>query len=286
MQALAGRLWPLGFHPGGLGWCLATDQLGHDITLFTDHDELLGFASVEQPGVLVCQADPTRPEIAKAIVDWFLERDGSPVLRVAVADADEALRGAVERAGFRRVDAARPLYWMRRDATPTHPAPPARYAVRAVTPDEYGARVAVHRASWNPHALPWHPEHRPDYPPEARSGHSARMYARVRDAWLYDPALDLVAVAEDGAFVGCCIVWLDRKTGAAEIEPLGVVPDHRRRGVAGSLCTEAIRRVALAGGSALYINQGPNAAYPAPAGAYAKAGFDVVERGRSYELRR
>ncbi|MGH7339743.1 MAG: hypothetical protein ACREKH_04565, partial [Candidatus Rokuibacteriota bacterium] len=140
MQRLASRLWPLGFHPGGLGWCLATDQFGRDIAVFVDDDELLGFAGVDEPGVLLAQADPKRPEVAKAIVDWFLESDGSPVLRVGVIDADAALRQAVEAAGFIRVDAARPVFRMHRDTTPGTPAPPARYSVRAVEPDEHQAR--------------------------------------------------------------------------------------------------------------------------------------------------
>lgn len=36
--------------------------------------------------------------------------------------------------------------------------------------------------------------------------------------------------------------------------------------------------MAAAGGRELFINTGPNAAYPAPSSAYAKAGFTVIER--------
>lgn len=165
---------------------------------------------------------------------------------------------------------------MVREATDDVPASPAGYTVRSVLDDELPARVAVHRAAWNPHALPWHPDHRPQYPPDARSGHSLEMYEAVRRAWMYDPTRDLVAVAPDGSLVGCCIVWLDERTQVAEIEPLGVVPAHRRRGVAQAVCHEATRRVAAAGGRQLVIARWPNPAYPAPAGAYARAGFDVA----------
>ena len=41
------------------------------------------------------------------------------------------------------------------------------------------------------------------------------------------------------------------------------------------------RRVAAAGGRELIIGQWPNPAYPAPAAAYAKAGFEVIQLERS-----
>jgi ribosomal protein S18 acetylase RimI-like enzyme len=167
---------------------------------------------------------------------------------------------------------------MRRPATIDVPSPPAGYQVRAVREDELGQRVEAHRAAWNPHALPWPVGHRPSYPPDATSGHDLETYRRVRGAWMYDRSLDLVVVAPDGSFAGCSIVWLDPRTGVAEIEPLGVVPAHRRRGVAQALCHEAMRRVAEAGGRELVISQWPNPAYPAPAGAYARAGFEVVRQ--------
>jgi predicted N-acetyltransferase YhbS len=286
MQRLASGLWPIGLHAGGLAWCVATDQFGDEIALFEDGDELVGFAGTDPPGQLVAQVDPDRPDAASAIVDWFTARAGPGELRVDVIDDDRTLRGAVEAAGFGRLGDDRPIWQMRRAATTEAPPPPHGYMVRSPRPDETAERVAVHRAAWSPHALPWHPEHRPSYPPGAQSGHSQAIYERVRAAWLYDPDLDLVALAPDGSFAGCCIVWLDPATGVAEIEPLGVGPEHRRRGVAGALCHEALRRVANAGGREIVINSGPNIAYPAPGGAYAKAGFRAVDRGRSYRLTR
>ncbi len=284
MQRLASRLWPLGFHPGGLAWAVATDQFGDEVQIFGDGEEVLGFVGTDLDRLLG-QADPARPDVARAIVEWFVETDPSGRMRVGVVDADVVFRTALESAGFVRLEDERPVYIMRREASVEVPPPPTGYRVRSVEPHETDARVAVHRASWNPHALPWHPDHRPAYPPDAVSPHSEALYARVRAAPLYDPELDLVAVATDGSFAGCCIVWLDPESGSAEIEPLGVVPAHRRRGVAGALCDEATRRVAAKGGSEVVINQGPNVAYPAPAGAYAKAGFRAIERGRMYARR-
>jgi ribosomal protein S18 acetylase RimI-like enzyme len=285
LASLASRLWPLGFHPGGLVWNVATSQMGEEVSIFSDGDTVVGFAA-KDGNRLLGQADPSHPDAAGAIAEWFVEQDPSGRMRVAVVDANTAFRSTLELAGFARLEDEAPVYLMRRDASIDAPAPPSGYAVRSVAPHETGARVAVHQEAWNPHALPWYPDHRPNYARDAASPHSAAIYARVRAAPLYDPELDLVAVADDGTFAGCCIVWLDPSTGTAEIEPLGVIPAHRRRGVARALCDEAVRRVAAKGGHDVIINAGPNSAYPAPAGAYAKAGFRTIDRGRLYALRR
>jgi GNAT superfamily N-acetyltransferase len=83
----------------------------------------------------------------------------------------------------------------------------------------------------------------------------------------------------------CCIVWWDPAIGVAEVEPLGVVPAHRRLGLAGVLCMEAAARVEARGGHTVYINSSPDPAYPAPNAAYAAAGFRLVERGRTFRRR-
>lgn len=193
-------------------------------------------------------------------------------------DGDELVGFTWHEDGLRRTAQTPRRHLMRRAATEDVPPPPAGYHVRPIGEGEVQARVEVHRAAWNPHDLPWHPDHRPAYAEGAESGHSVEIYDRVRSAWMYDPVLDLVAVAPDGSFAGSCITWLDPRTGVAEIEPLGVVPAHRRLGIAQALCHEATRRVAAAGGTEVIIGQWANPAYPAPAGAYAKAGFEEVER--------
>jgi ribosomal protein S18 acetylase RimI-like enzyme len=124
----------------------------------------------------------------------------------------------------------------------------------------------------------------PEIDPDATSSFTALDYQAVRDTWLYDGDLDLVAVAPDGSLAACCIAWLDPSTGVAEIEPLGVAPAHRRHGLAVALCLEVAARVRAVGGLELFINTGPRDEYPAPAGAYIKAGFYTYGRATSYVL--
>ena len=105
-------------------------------------------------------------------------------------------------------------------------------------------RVAAHRAAWLPAALPFTPEHRPAAASDATSSFDAHKLRRAQSLWPYDPSRDLVITTADGEAAACCTIWFDETTGAAEIEPLGVVPEHRRRGLAIALCHAALDAVA------------------------------------------
>jgi ribosomal protein S18 acetylase RimI-like enzyme len=282
LQHLASRLWPAGWHPGGLGWALARGRLADEVVLFEGKKGALGWAArsgVHEPGELLAQADPSHPEIAEAIVEWFLAMPSATPLSIDVYDGDMALASALRRAGFEPQSGARVFGMFR--AAERVPAPsPVGYTIRATRADELDSRVAVHRAAWKPAAQPWADGRVVD--PEAESPFNAAEYEAVRNAWLYAPEFDLVAVGPDHALAGCCIAWFDPATGVAEIEPLGVAPEHRRTGVAVAMCHEVAARVSAAGGSSVFINAGPRPEYPAPSAAYAKAGFESVARATTY----
>jgi GNAT superfamily N-acetyltransferase len=287
VQRLASRLWPLGWHPGGLGWALARGALGERVLLFEVGGQLVAWAAVggHEDGELIVQADPSVPGLAEDVVRACLASVSAPVLVAEVSDQDDPLRIALLEAGFAR-DETEPVIGLTR-AVAASPPPPARgYAIRQVRPGEEAARVEVHRAAWRPADLPWPADRSPGADPSAESSFTLDAYRAVRDTWLYAEALDLVAETEGGDLVACCIGWYEESTGCAEIEPLGVVPAHRRRGLAGALCLEVGRRVAAAGGRELFVNTGVRADYPAPGGAYLKAGFTPSRRGFLYRKTR
>lgn len=281
VQRLASRLWPVGWHPGGLGWALARGQLADEVVAFEGADGVEGWAarSVHEPGELLAQVDPDRPAVAAAVADWLVAANGGRAT-IEVHDGDPALGPALRRAGFAPRPGAR-VVGMFRPAGGAHP-PTGGSTVRSVADDELAARVAVHRAAWRPSALPWADGRETD--PAAESSFTDAAYGAVRDTWLYRRDLDLVAVAPDGGLAGCCIAWFDAGTGVAEIEPLGVAPAHRRNGLAVAMCLEVASRVAALGGREIFINTGPREEYPGPGAAYAKAGFRPVERATTYVL--
>lgn len=64
---------------------------------------------------------------------------------------------------------------------------------------------------------------------------------------LYNPELDLVAVAPDGRLAGFCIWWYAPHMKASQIEPLGVHPDFQQMGLSQALMAEGMRRSAALG---------------------------------------
>jgi ribosomal protein S18 acetylase RimI-like enzyme len=158
-----------------------------------------------------------------------------------------------------------------------------RYSIRPARAAEIAARVEVHRAAWKPSSIPYIDGRPVD--PDAESSFTLVAYESVRGAWLYDGSLDLVAVADDGhngPFGACCIAWFDPATGVGEIEPLGVAPEHRRRGLAIALCLEVAHAVDERGGTHVFINAQPELGYVASSSAYLAAGFEQVERATTY----
>ena len=283
LQEVARRRWPRGRHPGGLGWEVATDQLPEVLEVFRGSDgRIVGWCGVEAPGSLAVETDG---EVAASALTVAMAAAEGRVLEVAVAADDDALRDAVAAAGFTPEE---PWWgsWRAASAADRPSSVGEGCIVRAIGDDERAARVDVHRRAWRPADLPWHPDHRPPTSADAASSFDEARFERVEQTPLYDRSLDLVVEAPDGALVACATAWFDPDLGVAEIEPLGVVPSHRRIGLAGALCLEVSARVAERGGFEVFINAGPREAYPASGLAYAKAGFEPRVRGAIWELRR
>ncbi len=101
-------------------------------------------------------------------------------------------------------------------------------------------------------------------------------YRNIQRAPLYRRDLDLVAVAQDGAVAGFVTAWFDDVTRSAYLEPVGVVPTHRQRGLGRALLTEALARVQRLGATLALVggyDERANALY----GSVMTDGADVSE---------
>lgn len=91
---------------------------------------------------------------------------------------------------------------------------------------------------------------------------------------LYDPELDLVAVAPDGRVAGVCIWWYQPALKAAQIEPLAVHPDFQHLGLSQALMAEGYRRAAARGAETARVE---TYSFSEPAlKAYEAAGFHQI----------
>lgn len=121
----------------------------------------------------------------------------------------------------------------RQDLTKMTPGylPAAGYRIRALgLEDELPARA------W----AAWRSFH-PDEPDAAYGGWE--WYRSIQRMPLYRRDLDLVAEAPDGSLAGFCTIWFDDATRTGRFQPVGIVPEHQRRGVGTALISEGQRRL-------------------------------------------
>ena len=269
--------FPASTHPGGFAWEAATGQLPARIAVVRDaRGAVVGWAG--------CSPDDARVECAPGddattavLAAWVLDVAGDGPVSVAVHRGQDHLRGILADRGF--VDEEVPLAGLRHPARDTGARPPAGYAIRPVAYGEERLRVDAHRRAWRPADLPFTDGSGDGIDPAAESRFDDRAYAAVRASAPYRPDLDLVVEAPDGSLAGTCTAWLDPASGWAELEPIGIVPAHRRLGLAQVLALDVCRRVGELGGRDVLINSSPLPYYRAPWDAYVAAGFAPMDRG-------
>ncbi len=138
--------------------------------------------------------------------------------------------------GYVKGDWPESQYRRRLDEKIPDTPPASGYTIRALGDiDELPAR------SW----LSWRAFH-PDEPNEAYGGWE--WYPDVQRCPLYRRDLDLVAAAPDGALAGFTTIWFDDVTRTGYFEPVGVAPEHQRRGLGRALMNEGLRRLKRYGG--------------------------------------
>lgn len=136
-------------------------------------------------------------------------------------------------------------------------APPPGYRIRPLAGvSEVDAYVAPHRAAF------------------ASDSMTAAWRRRTLRCPEYVPALDLVAEAPDGSLAGFCVLWLASTRRAGQVEPLGIAPAHRGRGLARALLAEAFARLRAHGAEVALVETESTRA-PARR-AYEASGFRVA----------
>jgi predicted N-acetyltransferase YhbS len=272
MQAMASRVWSPDsrFHPGQLAWNRyfrpvdpARLDDGEAISIWSEDGETIGFGWAEAPDWLELQVDPAHPEVAEEIVEWFEEVSDAEQQSALVMEGDVTEK-ALSAAGF-VVERDGPHFVHHvLDLADLTPVPHVEgYAMRPVDPDEVAARAAVHAAAWS------------DVAP---SQVDARSYAQVMAAWPYRADLDWVVTDAGGDLVASALVWLDPATGVGLVEPVGCVPAHRGRGLAGAVTLAALHALRSVGGTLAQVTPRGDAGYPGPQRLYRSLGFRPTGR--------
>lgn len=284
IQRALSSWFPASTHPGGFAWEVATGQLPERIVVAKSSTGVT-------TGWATFSADDSRVECAPGdeatttlLAAWLLDAAGESRASVAVHHGQRLLRAILADHGF--AEESLPLAGVSHPAEDTSSRLPAGYRIRPMDDGEDALRVQAHRRAWKPSDLPFTDGSAGTIDEDVESRFNDAAFASMRHDGLYIRDLDLIIQAPDDSLAGCCTVWLDPSTGWAEIEPLGIVPEHRNRGLAQALALDACRRVARHGGHGVFINSAPLPYYRAPWDAYLKAGFTPMNRGTRMNRRR
>jgi ribosomal protein S18 acetylase RimI-like enzyme len=152
--------------------------------------------------------------------------------------------------GYERSDASYTYYARNVDDLPTLNLPHG-FTAHTVGADDYAARVAVHRAVWEPSRV------------------TEDVYRHVMQTWPYRADLDCVVEAQDGTFAAYVLCWYDPANQVGEFEPVGTHPAFRRRGLGAAACAYALARLRDAGAEQAIVY----ASDPAAHALYESVGF-------------
>jgi len=182
-----------------------------------------------------------------------LLRAAPPMLDVLARDDDTELLDLLGDAGFAATRERSASTWLDADRRP--PVSPVPDGYRLVDRTQ---RLGV------PH------------PMRPRNGDAVE--ARLLETSLYEATLDLSVETDDGAPAGYALFWHDDLTGVGQLEPMRVLDEHQRRGLARALLTEGLERLARRGARRLKVG------FDGPAGRalYTGAGFVIDAWAGSY----
>lgn len=262
-------------HPGDLTWWLRQNNAlkpQQSIKLFAEGDTLLGFTFSDPATWAVIQALPGLPI---TLLDQMLEHveqragDHKPELVVWAFEGDKSLVAALERKSYRRGGEGtcqlehQPVAGSVIDLEIQFPE---GYSFTAISdePQIKRERVELHRAVWNPSRV------------------TLDAYEHLRAASSYDMTLDVVLRTLGGQFAAYALGWYDAQTKLGIMEPVGVHPEYRRRGLGKLVVHEVTRRLTALGARRISIRTPQS--NRAAVGLYISVGYKVTGRLWDYSV--
>ena len=197
------------------------------------------------------RAEPT-PDEVQALIAAFALRGRTPRLEY-VPVAAPAVEAALRDAGF-VAEGRYPLMTVTPQLARDLPQPPGIALLLATTDDDLLAAATVQNIAYGEPAAP-------------TTHDVARLRSTLDDGGIVALARDAANGEPVGA--GLCTSPID---GVTEVAAIGVIPDYRRRGVAGALTALLVRAAIAAGVTAPFLMS----ASEEGARIYARAGFAPV----------
>ena len=251
--------WDLGLAPGG--------EPDSRMSFWAREGEIVGWGWLRLPSTLALLVDPSHTDrLVDEIGDWATEVAGAPV-SVGVLETEKELIEPLIRQGRQPGLPGHFFLNMQRELSNLPPVPhvPPGFTVRPVEPGDLSARAGLHRAVWTP-AL------------------TDEIFAAISARWPYRRELDWVAVAPDGQLVSYVLGWYDDVNRVGEFEPVGTLPQYRRRGLSRAVGISLLHAFRDAGAQRALVYARGDDEYPIPRQTYAALGFRTHGRVVQYHL--
>ena len=270
------RIWELGGEvvgwgwinpPGALDWFLVDGLSAAEDAAVRD-SILEWLADSARATAAATAAATTAATAAAATVEATTDAPvaaapaASVELEAWAADGWPEQAALVER-GWVPTDTILTQYLQTLDVDIAPPRVPDGYTLRSLRgPEEFPARVEVHRAAFAP----------------SRMTVEKHAIAAAQDHYALDR--DIVLEAVDSSFAAFAICWADPVGSIGEFEPVGTHPAHQRRGLGRVIVRHGLRLMQAAGlRDALVFSLRSNAASEA---LYRSAGFHELALHRRY----
>ncbi len=256
--------------PAAIEWWYALthpEPLSEHLRLWYDDDALVGWAWHEPPEleVHVWTGDAVGDgRVFATIVDAALDEHPDDEVAAFARDGDdEAVRILLDR-GFTPAGQRLSQWQWRADPPPPGDVLlPDGYRIRSLCgPEEFDARVALHRAAF----------------PASRL--NVAKYERLLTVPHYRLEDDLVVETSDGSLAAFALCWYDPDGRVGELEPVGTHPDHQRRGLSRAVVTAAVRRLFQRGAHRVQVYS--DQAESAPEALYGSLGFECHATHQRY----
>jgi len=116
---------------------------------------------------------------------------------------------------------------------------------------------------------------------KAKFEHYVDRFTNFMRSPVYDPELDIIALAPDGQVGAFCIVWIDPVNQVGLFEPVGTHPDFQRNGLGKAVMLEGLRRLKQRGMKSAIVSTFED--HPPAIKLYESVGFQMVHRLGTYE---
>ena len=254
------RIWELDGAVVGWGWINPPASLDW----FVAHDLTDTLDEAVRVGILAWLADVARQGPTAAPPPAARAAPAGPATRLTAWAADDwPEQGFLVARGWTASDTLLTQSHQVLDVELGPPRVPDGYVLRSLRgPADIPARVEAHRAAFAPSKL------------------TVEKYEILVAQPHYAYERDIVLEAADGTIAAFGMCWADPVGSVGEFEPVGVHPDHQRRGLGRVIMRHGLRLMRAAGlRDAVVFSDRSNAASEA---LYRSAGFDELAVHRQY----